>query len=184
MCCLAARMSQRGWLSWSESARRERDLRSYSVAPAASSSWVVEPSSGALGPPALSVSLEDHRDGRRREESLRSRSGCAPRRLAPRTWPPSLAATSAGEIVGRAIDTRRSGPVGSDRPLSDATRDSTKTSPERVRSAAALFRPLRSSRLVIQLIVHWRGDRPSRRRHREHRPRRGRFPRREAGATS
>ena len=30
-------------------------------------------------------------------------------------------------------------------------------------------------RLVIQLIVHWRGDRPSRRRHREHRPWRARF---------
>jgi len=43
--------------------------------------------------------LEDHGEGRRREESLRSRSGCAPRRLAPRTWPASLAAASAGEVI-------------------------------------------------------------------------------------
>ena len=40
---LAVEMSQRGWLSRSESARRERDLRSYSAAAAASSSWLVEP---------------------------------------------------------------------------------------------------------------------------------------------
>ena len=53
-------MPRRGWPSTSESARRERDLRSCSVAAAASSSWFVEPSSGALGPAALFVNLEDH----------------------------------------------------------------------------------------------------------------------------
>jgi hypothetical protein len=55
------------------------------------------------------------------------------------------------------------------------TRQTNKTSPERSRAAAAPFRPLRSSDLVVQLIVHWRGDHPSRRRHRQHKPWRARF---------
>ena len=130
-----AKMPQRGWLARSESARRERDLRSYTDAPAASSSWLVEPGSGALGPPALSVSLADHGDGRRREESLRSRSGAprssrgAARRLAPRTWPASLAATSARVPCTCVTDSRRRRPVGSSRPLSDVINADPKTAP-------------------------------------------------------
>jgi len=76
-------MSQRGWLSWSESARRERDLRSYSAAAAACSCWLVEPWSGALGPAQLPVNVTDHRDRTRRDESLRPRSGVPRLRRGP-----------------------------------------------------------------------------------------------------
>ena len=46
-------------------------------------------------PNCASIGLEDHRDGRRRDESLRSRSGFAPRRLAPGPGPSRPAAASA-----------------------------------------------------------------------------------------
>src|SRR5688572_29557647 len=98
--------------------------------------------------------------------------------------PLNFAATSVGETPRRVTDTRRSGLVGLGRPLSGVMGADPKTATQRVRSAAALFRPLRSGDFVIQLIVHRRGDRPSRRRYREHRPRRAVFPRRETGGPS
>jgi hypothetical protein len=43
-------------------------------------------------PPELFVNLVDHRDGSRRDESLRPRSCCAAPRLGPGPWPASLPA--------------------------------------------------------------------------------------------
>jgi hypothetical protein len=76
---------------------------------------------------------------------------------------------------------RRSGPVGSGRPLSDVISAEIKTVPKRFRAAAAPIRPKRSSHFVAEPIDHWRTNHPSRRRHREDQPRRAVFPRREAG---
>ena len=50
-------------------------------------------------PACASIDLADHRDGRRRDESLRSRSGCAPRRLAPGPGPARLAAACGVRVV-------------------------------------------------------------------------------------
>ena len=118
---------------------------------------------------------------RRQVARSAARSGGCPRRasrVAPRTWPPSLAATSVGEAaIPIGASPIPAGAAWSDR--ADFERRDQRSGLKRPRSGSdrrrRRFVPGGQSRLVIQLIVHWRGDRPSRRRHREHRPRRGRF---------
>jgi hypothetical protein len=92
---------RRAWLPMARSARRESALRSYPVAAASTISWLQRQSSGARGPPVVAWGLEDHGDGSRRAESLRTLSGCAARRLAPGPWPSSPAAASVRE--GRSV---------------------------------------------------------------------------------
>jgi len=98
--------------------------------------------------------MEDHTDGRRREESLRPRSGGPSFRGGPQRvgslhgpgQPASLRHRRSG-----ARRHRRSGLVGAQRPLSGVIDEEGKTAAERDLSAAALFRPRCSGRLVIQL---------------------------------
>ena len=79
-------------------------------------------------PACASTCLADHREGRRREESLRARSGFAARRLAPGPWPARLAAAEETSAVGfhRTRLSAADGRVGARRPPTRVTRDSSK----------------------------------------------------------
>ena len=160
-------MRQRGWLARSRSARRERVLRSYSVAVASSTSSLGEPRSGAPDRRSYQsawwiTGTED--DARNRSERIPApkRVAGAARRLAPGPWPASLVAASARnwlpERAGR-IGPTLSGAIGADT-------KTVRSGPERRRRCFVSGDRVAS---LPNRCFTGAADRPSRRRQREQR---------------